>query len=70
MELGDANGAMRDLEAALKLEPRNPQALLLAGSIAQDLGRVEEGRRYYRRYLDAWPSGRKADEIRKILASM
>jgi len=59
--------AMADLEDALKLDPRHPYALLLAGDIARAGGRSEDARGYFQRYLDAWPRGRRSTEIEAYL---
>ncbi len=61
LELRQVQPALKDIKAVLEVEPRNPTALLLAGSISQELGQKDQARGYYQRYLDAWPSGRKAD---------
>jgi len=67
LELRQVQPALKDLKAVLETEPRNPTALLLAGTISQELGQREQARGYYQRYLDAWPSGRKAAEVKALL---
>jgi TolA-binding protein len=67
LEQRQVKPALKDIKAVIDLEPKNPTALLLAGSISQELGQKAEARGYYQRYLDAWPSGRKATEVRALL---
>ena len=62
--------ALKDIKGVLEAEPKNPTALLLAGSISQELGQKDQARAYYQRYLDAWPSGRKASEVKALLERM
>ena len=56
-----------DLEALFKTDPDHPQALLLAGSATRELGRAKDARRYYVRYLEAWPKTARAEEVRALL---
>lgn len=67
IELRQVQPALKDLKAVLDAEPKNPTALLLAGTISQELGQREQARGYYQRYLEAWPSGRKAGEVKALL---
>ncbi len=67
LELKQVQPAIKDIKAVLEAEPRNPTALLLAGSISQELGQKDQARGFYQRYLDAWPSGRKAAEVKALL---
>ncbi len=67
LELKQVQPALKDIKGVLEAEPRNPTALLLAGSISQELGQKDVARGYYQRYLDAWPSGRKAAEVKALL---
>ena len=67
LELRQVQPALKDLRAVLEVEPKNPTALLFAGTICQELGQREQARGYYQRYLDAWPSGRKASEVKALL---
>lgn len=67
LELRQVQPALKDLKAVLEIEPKNPTALLFAGTISQELGQREQARGYYQRYLDAWPSGRKAGEVKALL---
>lgn len=67
LELRQVQPALKDIKAVLDVEPRNPTALLLAGSISQELGQKDQARGFYQRYLDAWPSGRKAAEVKALL---
>ncbi|MFO0747012.1 MAG: tetratricopeptide repeat protein [Myxococcota bacterium] len=66
-ELRQLDAAAADLKAVLAADPRHPSALQLLGSIAQEQGRRDEARALYQRYLDAWPNGRSAEQIRAIL---
>jgi len=67
LELRQVQPALKDIKAVLEVEPRNRTALLLAGSISQELGQKDQARGFYQRYLDAWPSGRKAAEVKALL---
>jgi len=69
--LYDANRsaeALRELDRALKAEPRYAPGWLLAGEIHQGEGRVEEARRAYQRFLLLEPHGDQARAVREILA--
>jgi len=59
--------AVADLEAALRVNPNHPTALLMLGAIAQEQGRSGDARGYYERYLRRYPSGRRAPEVRALL---
>jgi tetratricopeptide (TPR) repeat protein len=67
LELRQVQAALKDIQAVLEVEPKNPTALLLAGSISQEQGQRDLARGYYQRYLDAWPGGRKANEVKSLL---
>ena len=67
LELRQVQPALKDIMAVLSIDARNPTALLLAGSISQEVGQKDAARGFYQRYLDAWPSGRKAAEVKALL---
>lgn len=67
LELRQVQPALKDIMAVLAIDARNPTALLLAGSISQEVGQKDAARGFYQRYLDAWPSGRKAAEVKALL---
>ncbi|MCC6623528.1 MAG: tetratricopeptide repeat protein [Deltaproteobacteria bacterium] len=66
-ELRQIPAARKDLEAVLAASPKHQSALLLLGSIAQEQGKKAEARSLYERYLDAYPNGRQAAQIRALL---
>jgi len=66
-ELRQSAPAMKDLAAVLAGNPKHPGALQLMGSLLQEQGRREEARALYQRYLDAYPNGRQANQIRALL---
>jgi hypothetical protein len=65
--LGRTNEALADLEAALAVDARHPYALLLAGDIHKRRGDTTGAATWYRRYLEAWPQGRRAAELQTWL---
>jgi hypothetical protein len=66
-QLRQTAAALADMEAVLAIQPKHPTALRLAGAISQATGNTDAARKYYSRYVEAWPSGPKAAEIRMIL---
>jgi tetratricopeptide (TPR) repeat protein len=65
--LGRTDEALADLEAALTVDARHPYALLLAGDIHKRRGDATGAASWYRRYLEAWPQGRRAAELQAWL---
>ncbi len=66
-QLRQSAAALADMEAVLAIQPKHPTALRLAGAISQAAGNTDAARKYYSRYVEAWPAGPKAAEIRLIL---
>ena len=62
-ELERLDEALVDYDRVLEMDPLNEQALQTAGFIATRLGNDEQGRTYYRRYLEVNP-GNAAVRIR------
>jgi|GEM_PF-2714066 len=60
---GDDVGAERDLNDALAVDPRHPYALLLLGDLAKGKSDLAAARDAYRRYVEAWPNGRRTGEL-------
>jgi protein O-mannosyl-transferase len=53
---GDREGAKRQYEAALRLQPDYPRALYNYGVVLQDDGDLDGASSYYRRALRVWPT--------------
>jgi tetratricopeptide (TPR) repeat protein len=66
-QLRQLQPALKDLKAVLEADPKNPAALITAGAISQELGQRDDARRFYQRYLEAWPAGRQATEVKALL---
>lgn len=62
--------AMTELQRILSRNKNHGSALLMMGSLLQEQGRSGEARKHYQRYLDSHQNGRRADEIRSILARL
>lgn len=66
-QLGRLADALTDAGALLARDTTHPYGLLLAGDTLAQLGRQDEARAHYERYLTAWPKTRRAEELRKQL---
>jgi len=69
--LYDANRsgeALRELDRAVKAEPRYAPGWLLLGEIHQGEGRADEARKAYQRFLMLEPKGDQARAVREILS--
>ncbi|MBW1730598.1 MAG: tetratricopeptide repeat protein [Deltaproteobacteria bacterium] len=62
-ELGMARQAMEHYEAALKLDPKNHDALFSLGNILSEVGRFENSNHYLRKLLQQRPDHSKAREL-------
>ncbi len=65
--LGDAKGALRDLDKVLSLEPRHFEALFTRAAILQELGRQDAAMEAYRAALLIYPGMIPAREALKAL---
>jgi hypothetical protein len=63
---GDLSGALELLEPACARGERSECAFSL-GAIHHGLGHCPEARAFYRRYLELWPGGERASEVRDAL---
>jgi hypothetical protein len=66
---GRAREAMRLASAAVASDASFADAYVIIGSVNQDLGKLEDARAAYRRYLTLAPRGAHAAELRALLAS-
>jgi tetratricopeptide (TPR) repeat protein len=53
--MGDAEGALKDLDRVLELEPRHFEALFTKGAILEELKRPREAMAAYEAALAVWP---------------
>lgn len=65
-----ASEATAELRKILSGYKNHGSALLMMGSLLQEQGQAAQARSYYQRYLDARPNGRRANEVRSILARL
>jgi tetratricopeptide (TPR) repeat protein len=65
-----ASEATAELRKILSGNKNHGSALLMMGSLLQEQGQAAQARSYYQRYLDARPNGRRANEVRSILARL
>jgi TolA-binding protein len=63
-------GALTDLEVLFATDPDHPNALVLGATAATKLGRIDDARRFYTRYLEAWPKTSRAEEVRRLLEAL
>jgi Flp pilus assembly protein TadD len=59
-----------EFQRALELDPRDGVAVLGLAETYRSLGRTEEARRAYQRYLEGWPAGPEATAARAALESL
>lgn len=59
--------AAENLKQALKLDPKNCQALLWAAESFQNSNNKEEAKRFYRKVLDTCPNAKEAEDAAKYL---
>ncbi len=65
--MGDAKGALEDIERVLELEPRHFEALFMKGAILEELKRPREAMAAYEEVLAIWPGMEPAREaLRKL----
>ena len=60
--MGDAGGALKDLDRVLELEPRHFEALFMKGAILEELKRPKEAMAAYEEALSVWPGMKPAKE--------
>ena len=70
LDLGRRTEALTQFQRALELDPRDGVAVLGLAEAYRSLGRSEEARRAYQRYLSGWPGGTEARAARAALDSL
>jgi CheY-like chemotaxis protein len=69
-ELGSTEPALKQLEKAKSLAPRDPQVYVLLGAAYQSANRTEEAVAAYERYLALAPAGKFSRDVRGILRGL
>ncbi len=70
LEIKDYDRAIGNFRAALAISPRNPEALIGAAEAYQLKGNVPAATAHYKGYLEAAPSGARAELARSALAKL
>jgi tetratricopeptide (TPR) repeat protein len=70
LEIKDYDRAIGNFRAALTISPRNPEALIGAAEAYQLKGNVPAAIAHYKGYLEAAPSGARAELARSTLAKL
>ncbi len=60
--MGDAKGALKDLDRVLELEPRHFEALFMKGAILEELKQLRKAMTAYEEALSVWPGMKPAKE--------
>lgn len=69
-ELGNTAEAVRFLERAFAIDSRNQNILLPLGAARQETGDTAGAREVYERFLELFPTSRRAEEVRTILQAL
>ena len=62
--------ALKHLQRAIELSPRNAQALVSLGNVYQAMGNAAKAREAYEKYLQVDPNGKFAADVRIILQGL